>query len=84
MSAKTMSSVTFNNLGEVQAVTGTIASIADGDTLDVAAQCGFNIITNVIATPTTAVVVTPTFSGTTVTFKVATGTPTAAVTVIGK
>jgi hypothetical protein len=64
-----------------QFLTFSVATVADGDTLVVP---GFSRIHNAIATPDSAVVVVPTFSGKTITFKVASGTPTCVVSVWGE
>jgi len=80
MALRTLSTPQWDNLGSLEAVTGTIATLADGDTL-VSPLSG---LLQVICTPTTAVVVVPSFSGQTVTFLVASGTPTVKVTLFGK
>ena len=80
----TASSVAFENLGSVTMWTGDITSVDDADTFAAATQCGFGLIRSVNFVPTTAVVAVPTFSGTTITFKVAAGTVAGRLTVIGK
>jgi hypothetical protein len=84
MAAKTMSSPVWESIGSLQMISGSISSVSDGDTFDAKGQIGFDIISNAICNPTTAVVVTPTISGTTITFKVASGTPTITLSVLGK
>lgn len=80
----TAASVRFENWGDTQAWHADITSVDDGDTLAAATVCGFGIIDQVIFTPTTAVVVVPSFSGTTVTFLVAAGTVAGRLTVVGR
>lgn len=80
MALRVLATPQYDNLGSMNAVTGNIATLADGDTL----TSPLSSLLNVICTPTTSVVVTPTFSGQTITFKVASGTPTVAVTILGK
>lgn len=84
MAVKTFSNpsnqVKWENWGDVNAVSGDVASVADGDTF----ASPFSLITNAIFTPTTAVVVVPSFSGSTITFKVGSGTPTGRLTIIGR
>ena len=72
--------VKWENWGDVSAVSGDVSTVADGDTF----ASPFSLITNVFFTPTTAVLVVPTFSGSTITFKVASGTPTGRLTIIGR
>lgn len=82
MAVKTITAATivWENMGSVEAVSGTVATISDGDTL----VSPLPTITNVLFDPTTAVLVVPTFSGATITFKVAAGTPTGRLTIWGK
>lgn len=82
MAVKTMTtaSIAWHNWGDCAAVSGDVATITDGDTL----VSPFGLVHNVIFTPTTSVVVVPTFSGRTITFKVASGTPSGRLTVIGR
>lgn len=82
--AVTAGTITVENLGSIQAQTQSITSVDDGDTFAAGSICGFSKITNVIFTPTTAVVAVPTFSGSTVTFKVAAGSVAGVLTVFGK
>ncbi len=84
MAVKTLSSPVFHNFGDTEAVSASVTSITDGDTLDAKAQAGFGVVHNVIVNPTTAVLVTAAISGSTITFKVASGTPTAVVTILGR
>lgn len=79
-----MTSPTWESIGSLQMVSGSIATISDGDTFDVKGQLGMDIVANVICNPTTAVVANATISGTTITFKVSAGTPSATVSVLGK
>lgn len=82
MAAQTMtaSTITWHNWGDCSAVSGDVATISDGDTL----VSPFGLIHNVIFTPTTAVVAVPSFSGTTITFRIASGTPSGRLTIIGR
>lgn len=80
MATQTVSSVVFHNMGDTEAMSSDFTSVSDGDTY----VAPFGIIHNALFTPTTAVVVVPTFSASTVTFKVASGTVTGRLTVWGR
>lgn len=71
----------YDDWGEQLVMTADIAAVADGDTFT---PPGFLLIRNVICNPDDAVVVVANISGTTITFKVASGTPALRVTVIGQ
>lgn len=81
--AVTANTVTYHNWGDCQAVSLQCTSVDDLDTF-AAGSYGFGLIHNVIFTPTTAVVVVPSFSGTTVTFLVGAGSVAGRLTVIGR
>ena len=81
--AVTAASVQYHNWGDCQAVSMDLTSVDDTDTL-AAGSYGFGIVHNVIFTPTTAVVVVPSFSGTTITFLVAAGSIAGRLTIVGK
>ncbi len=81
--AVTAASVRFHNWGDSMEFNADITSVDDGDTF-AAATYGFGIIDNVIFNPTTAVVVIPTISGTTVTFDVAAGSVAGRFSVFGR
>jgi len=81
--AVTAASVTFHSWGDCQAMSADLTSVDDADTL-AAGSYGFGIIHNVIFTPTTAVVAVPSFSGTTITFKVAAGSIAGRITIVGR
>lgn len=59
------------------------ADITSVDDLDTFTPAGFSKIDNVVFTPTTAVVVVPSVSGTTITFLVAAGSVAGRITVWG-
>ena len=79
----TASSVVYHNWGDCQAVSMDLTSVDDADTL-AAGSYGFGLIHNCFFTPTTAVVAVPTFSGTTITFKVAAGSVAGRLTIVGR
>lgn len=85
MAAVAVTAGTFvvHSWGDCMAATMDITSVDDADTF-AAATYGFGIIHNVIFNPTTAVVVNPTISGTTVTFKVASGSVAGRLTIVGR
>lgn len=72
------------NWGDTMAFHVDITSVDDADTFDAGAQGGFGVIDNAFFTPTTAVVAVPTFSGTTITFKVASGSVAGRLTIVGR
>lgn len=80
MATQTVASVTYHNMGDVEAVSSDFTSVADGDTF----TAPFSLIHNVVFTPTTSVLVVPTFSGRTITFKVAAGTIAGRLTIWGR
>ena len=82
MAAVTASAPKFTVWGDKNVLTITCASVDDADTF-AAGSWGFGIIDNCVFTPTTAVLVVPTFSGTTVTFKVASGSVAGTLTIWG-
>jgi hypothetical protein len=80
----TASSIVYHNFGDTEAFTADITSVDDADTFDAKAVAGFGIVHNAIFTPTTAVVAVPTISGSTITFKVASGSIAGRLTVFGR
>jgi hypothetical protein len=69
--------------GDEQVCHLALTSVDDGDTF-AAGSLGFAIIHNCVFTPTTAVLVVPTFSGTTITFKVGSGSVAGQLSIWGK